>query len=48
MDSTVSIGEPWMWAAFIAFVLVMRVLDLFVLGGSKSHKASVKEAASGH
>jgi tellurite resistance protein TerC len=41
----VSIGEPWMWAAFIGFVLVMLFLDLFVLGGRKAHKVSVKEAA---
>jgi len=46
MNSTISIGEPWMWAAFIGFVLVMLVLDLFVFGGNKSHKVGVKEAAS--
>lgn len=40
----ISIGEPWMWAAFIAFVLIMLVLDLFVFGGNKVHKVSVKEA----
>jgi tellurite resistance protein TerC len=34
-----------MWAAFIAFVLVMLALDLFVLGGRKVHKVSVREAA---
>ena len=45
MNSAISIGEPWMWAAFIAFVLVMLALDLFVLGGRKAHKVSVKEAA---
>jgi tellurite resistance protein TerC len=45
MNNAVSIGEPWMWGAFIAFVLVMLVLDLFVFGGKKSHKVSVKEAA---
>jgi len=45
MNATISIGEPWMWAAFIGFVLVMLVLDLFVFGGSKAHKVSVKEAA---
>ncbi|HQS81315.1 MAG TPA: TerC family protein [Thiobacillus sp.] len=45
MNNTISIGEPWMWAAFIAFVLVMLALDLFVLGGRKVHKVSVKEAA---
>jgi len=46
INNTVSIGEPWMWAAFIAFVLVMLALDLFVFGGRKAHKVSVKEAAS--
>jgi tellurite resistance protein TerC len=46
MNSTISIGEPWMWGAFIGFVLVMLVLDLFVFGGSKAHKVSVREAAS--
>jgi tellurite resistance protein TerC len=46
MNNTVSIGEPWMWAVFIGFVMVMLVLDLFVFGGNKSHKVSVKEAAS--
>ena len=40
------IGELWMWGVFIAFVLVMLVLDLFVFGGSKAHKVSVKEAAT--
>ena len=34
-----------MWGAFIAFVLVMLALDLFVFGGRKAHKVSVKEAA---
>lgn len=41
-----NIGEPWMWGVFIAFVLVMLVLDLFVFGGNKVHKVSVKEAAT--
>jgi tellurite resistance protein TerC len=45
MNNTVSIGEPWMWGAFIAFVLVMLALDLFVFGGKKVHKVGVKEAA---
>ena len=35
-----------MWGAFIAFVLVMLVLDLFVFGGNKAHKVSVKEAGA--
>lgn len=46
MNSTISIGEPWMWGAFIAFVLVMLALDLYVFGGRKAHKVSVKEAAT--
>ena len=46
MNNAISIGEPWMWAAFIAFVLVMLALDLFVFGGRLAHKVSVKEAAA--
>ncbi len=46
MNNTISIGEPWMWVAFVAFVVVMLVLDLFVFGGSKAHKVSAKEAAA--
>lgn len=46
MNTSSSIGEPWMWAAFIGFVLVMLALDLFVFGGNKAHKVSAKEAAS--
>jgi len=45
MNNTISIGEPWMWGAFIAFVLVMLALDLFVFGGRKAHKVGVREAA---
>ena len=35
-----------MWVGFIAFVLAMLALDLFVLGGNKAHRVSVKEAGS--
>jgi len=35
---------PAFWAGFIAFVLAMLALDLFVLGGGKSHKVSAREA----
>lgn len=45
-DAMHGVGEPWMWAAFIAFVLVMLALDLFVFGGRKAHKVSIREAAS--
>lgn len=37
---------PMFWAGFIAFVLAMLALDLFVLGGKSAHKVSVKEALS--
>lgn len=43
-NQAISVGEPWMWGAFIAFVLVMLALDLFVFGGRKAHKVSIKEA----
>ncbi|MBS3916157.1 MAG: hypothetical protein KGZ31_00525 [Sulfuritalea sp.] len=46
MNAAISIGEPWMWVAFTAFVLVMLALDLFVFGGRKAHKVSVGEAAA--
>jgi tellurite resistance protein TerC len=45
MQSIDSFATPAMWAGFIAFVLVMLALDLFVFGGRKAHKVSVKEAA---
>jgi len=35
-----------MWAGFIAFVLLMLTLDLFVLGGNKAHRVSAKEAGT--
>lgn len=40
-----TIAQPWMWAVFIVFVLLMLAIDLFVFGGKKAHKVSVKEAA---
>ena len=33
-----------MWAGFIVFVLLMLALDLFVFGGRKAHRVSVREA----
>lgn len=35
-----------MWAAFIAFMLLVLALDLFVFGGRTAHKVSVREAAA--
>lgn len=41
-----SVAQPWMWGVFILFVIGMLLLDVFALGGAKSHKVSVKEAAT--
>ncbi|UOD33010.1 TerC family protein [Massilia violaceinigra] len=41
-----TIASPLMWAGFVGFVLVMLALDLFVFGGNKAHKVSVKEAGA--
>ena len=46
MNGLDSIATAPMWAGFIAFVLLMLALDLFVFGGNKAHKFSVKEAAT--
>src|SRR3989304_10573232 len=40
----VSIGTPLLWTGFIAFMLFMLALDLFVFGGKTAHKVSTKEA----
>jgi tellurite resistance protein TerC len=39
-----SIVTPIFWVGFIAFVLAMLALDLFVLGGKKAHTVSAREA----
>ncbi|MBL8396843.1 MAG: TerC family protein [Candidatus Accumulibacter sp.] len=39
-----SFATPPMWAGFIAFVLAMLALDLFVFGGRKAHRVPVREA----
>ena len=46
MQSVDSFATTPMWAGFIAFVLAMLALDLFVLGGKKAHRVSVKEASA--
>ena len=46
MNATLSIGEPWMWAAFVVFVLAMLAVDLFLVGGNKAHKVGFREAAT--
>src|SRR5471032_991740 len=45
MNGLESIATAPVWAGFVAFVLLMLVLDLFVFGGNKAHKVRVKEAA---
>ena len=45
MSGIESFANGPMWIGFIIFVLVMLALDLFVFGGGKAHKVSVKEAA---
>lgn len=39
-----SFATTTMWAGFIAFVLAMLALDLFVFGGRKAHRVLVREA----
>jgi TerC family integral membrane protein len=46
MDAALHIGEPWMWGAFIGFVLVMLAVDLFLVGGNKARKVGFREAAA--
>lgn len=41
-----SVAEPWKWAVFIAFVLLMLAIDVLALGGSRAHKVSIREAAA--
>jgi tellurite resistance protein TerC len=35
-----------MWSGFFAIVLIMLAVDLFVVGGGKQHRVSVREAAT--
>lgn len=41
-----SIGEWWMWGVFLAIVVVILLIDLFLVGGGKQHRVSLKEAAT--
>lgn len=45
MNDLEYIATASMWSGFIAFVLAMVALDLFVLGGNKAHRISVRESA---
>jgi TerC family integral membrane protein len=46
VNAALHIGEPWMWAAFVGFVLLMLAVDLFLAGGNKAHKVGFREAAA--
>jgi hypothetical protein len=39
-----TIGNVWLWAGFLAFAFTMIMVDLFLLGGRKAHKVSLREA----
>ncbi|MFO1313038.1 MAG: TerC family protein [Burkholderiales bacterium] len=41
-----TIGSWWMWAGFAGIVAVMLAVDLFVVGGGKQHRVSMREAAT--
>jgi tellurite resistance protein TerC len=41
-----TIGSLWMWVGFTLIVLVMLAIDLFVVGGGKQHRVSMREAAT--
>ena len=40
-----TVGSWWMWLGFTGIVLVMLAIDLFVVGGGKQHRVSMREAA---
>ncbi|WP_348697065.1 TerC family protein [Duganella fentianensis] len=46
MTGTEHIGSATMWAGFVAFVLLMLAVDLWVFGGNKSHKVTAREAGA--
>lgn len=46
MTGIENIATGPMWAGFVAFVLLMLAVDLWVFGGNKAHKVSAREAAA--
>jgi tellurite resistance protein TerC len=40
-----TIGSWELWVGFVVVVLIMLCIDLFVVGGGRQHRVSVKEAA---
>ncbi|MDD2664896.1 MAG: TerC family protein [Dechloromonas sp.] len=41
-----TIGNVWLWTSFGSIVLVMLAIDLFLVGGGKQHRVSIREAAT--
>lgn len=41
-----TIGNPWLWGAFFAIVVIMLLVDLVILHGGKEHRVSLREAAA--
>src|SRR4051812_44119358 len=40
-----TIAQPWMWGAFLLFVLATLAVDMFACGGNKVHKMTGRQAA---
>jgi tellurite resistance protein TerC len=41
-----TVGSLGMWVGFTVIVLIMLAIDLFVVGGGKAHRVSMREAAT--
>ena len=41
-----TVGNAWLWVGFAGIVLVMLAVDLFVVGGGRQHRVSMREAAT--
>jgi tellurite resistance protein TerC len=46
MTGIENIATTPMWAGFVAFVLLMLAVDLWVFGGNKAHKVTAREAGA--
>ena len=46
MTGIENIATAPMWAGFVAFVLLMLAVDLWVFGGNKAHKVTLREAGA--
>lgn len=47
MNNIETLATGPMWIGFVAFVMLMLALDLFVLGGNKAHRVSVRRLLAG-